>query len=155
MVYTMDGPALARVTVVDIHNNPKLDEIVRPPSEVIDCNTKYSGITMDMIQKATETLTSIQSRLFEFINSETILIGHSLESDLKTLRIIHSNVVDTAVLFMGGRPQKPSLANLASDLLMRFIQQDEPGQVGHSSLEDSIVCMDLVLLKIGFKKRAI
>jgi RNA exonuclease 1 len=34
-------------------------------------------------------------RLFELINSETILVGHSLESDLRALRVVHRRVVVT------------------------------------------------------------
>lgn len=40
-----------------------------------------------------------QQMLFDFVNKETILVGHSLESDLKAMRIVHMNVVDTALVY--------------------------------------------------------
>lgn len=49
-----------------------------------------------------------------FISSETIIIGHALENDLKTLRMIHHRCVDTAVLFPhpAGAPYRRALQAL-------------------------------------------
>ncbi len=41
----------------------------------------------------------VQKQLLGMIFAETILIGHSLHNDLRVLRLIHSRVIDTAILF--------------------------------------------------------
>ena len=41
----------------------------------------------------------LQARFFELVCSRTLLVGHSLENDLKALRVVHAKVLDTAVLF--------------------------------------------------------
>ena len=58
------------------------------------------------------------------LTSETVLVGHSLENDLRALRIVHGRVVDTATIFShssGGRA-KPGLSWLAYKYLSRRIQ---------------------------------
>ncbi len=59
-------------------------------------------------------------------SSRTILIGHSLESDLKALKLLHQSVVDTSVVFPHkmGRPYKRALKGLAAEFLKRIIQND-------------------------------
>jgi hypothetical protein len=39
-----------------------------------------------------------RSKVWELINSETILAGHSLKNDLDLLRMIHTKVVDSTIL---------------------------------------------------------
>ncbi len=59
-------------------------------------------------------LSSIRKSLDSFINSDTIVIGHALENDLKTLRMVHHRCVDTAVMFphRAGPPYRHALRNL-------------------------------------------
>ena len=59
-------------------------------------------------------------------HSRTILIGHSLESDLKALKLIHGVVVDTSILFPHkmGPPKKRALKTLCIENLKRIIQED-------------------------------
>ena len=91
------------------------------------------------------TLPEVQHQLLELFSSETILVGHSLESDLRALKVremrermlsinetlialqlIHSCVVDTAIVFPHklGLPHKRALKTLAKDILHKFIQND-------------------------------
>lgn len=73
------------------------------------------------------------------------MIGHALENDLKTLRMIHHRCVDTALLFphRAGLPYRRSLRDLVREHLGRIIQAGG-GTSGHSSVEDSIAALDLV-----------
>jgi RNA exonuclease 1 len=59
-------------------------------------------------------LTGIRAVLNTIIDSNTIIIGHSLENDLKTLRIIHGRCIDTALLLphKAGKPYRRSLKEL-------------------------------------------
>jgi len=90
----------------------------------------------------------------EYINSNTILIGHALENDLKTLRMIHTRCVDTAILFphRAGPPYRRALRDLAKEHLGIIIQSGG-GTTGHSSVEDSVATLDLVRWYILHKQR--
>ncbi|KAH7914206.1 ribonuclease H-like protein [Hygrophoropsis aurantiaca] len=148
MIYTTGGMRVARVSVVDGSGATIFDELIRMDEgvEVIDYNTRFSGITQEEHDsKASLSLSSIRTSLDAFINSDTIIIGHALENDLKTLRMIHHRCVDTAILFphRAGPPYRQSLRYLAKEHLGLSIQTGG-GTVGHSSVEDSIATLDLV-----------
>lgn len=126
MVYTTKGLELARLSVINAQLEVVLDKLVKPDEPIIDCNSRFSGLQLDQIEQATEHLTDIQLALLHLFDSETILIGHSLESDLLALKLIHGKVVDTSVMFPHrlGPPKKRSLRNLVADILFDLIQQD-------------------------------
>ncbi|CAG9534440.1 unnamed protein product [Cercopithifilaria johnstoni] len=147
MVYTTWGTSLARISVVDVDDKLVMDVTVRPQYEVRDCNTRFSGLTIDQIEGAEFDLEQTQKRFFELVNSETILIGHSLESDLKAMRLVHHRVVDTSVVFPHrlGPPYKRALKTIASEILQLIIQEDIDG---HDSKEDASTCMRLMLHKV-------
>ncbi|KAJ7094675.1 Rexo1 protein [Mycena belliarum] len=147
MIYTTGGMRVARVSVVDGAGNEVFDELVRMDDgvEVIDYNTRFSGVTADDYAKAALPLSAIRESLDTLINTETVLIGHGLENDLKTLRIIHHVVVDTSIMFKhpAGPPYRKALKDLAQEHLGLTIQSGG-GTVGHSSVEDSVATLDLV-----------
>ncbi|TBU32802.1 Rexo1 protein [Dichomitus squalens] len=146
MIYTTGGMRVARVSVVDGSGKEVLDELVRMDEgvEVIDFNTRFSGITAENYATASLPLQSIRKSLDKIINSQTIIIGHALDNDLKTLRMIHHRCVDTVVLFphTAGPPYRRALRALAKEFLGQTIQA--AGAAGHSSVEDSIATLDLV-----------
>ncbi|KAG8218586.1 ribonuclease H-like protein [Butyriboletus roseoflavus] len=117
MIYTTGGMRVARVSVVDGAGTDIFDELVRMDDgvEVIDYNTRFSGIKKEEHQNASLTLPLIRQSLDAFINSETIIIGHALENDLKTLRMIHYQCIDTVILFphRAGPPYRRSLRDLS------------------------------------------
>lgn len=147
MIYTTGGMRVARVSVVDGTGTEVFDKLVRMDDGVyvIDYNTRFSGITPEEHAKAVLPLASIRKSLDAFINSETIMVGHALENDLKTLRMIHHRCVDTAVLFphRAGAPYRRALRELVKEHLGQIIQAGG-ATVGHSSVEDSIATLDLV-----------
>jgi RNA exonuclease 1 len=85
------------------------------------------------------------------VYKETILVGHSLENDLTALRISHSSIIDTAVLYRynRGRCCKIALRVLAKKFLNREIQNTGSG---HDSVEDARAALELALLKIKYGK---
>lgn len=77
-----------------------------------------------------------------------ILLGHSLESDLKALKICHPLCIDTAIIYHHprGRPLKPGLAWLTKKWCGREIQAR--GEGGHDPEEDARACLELLKKKI-------
>ncbi|XP_022594856.1 RNA exonuclease 1 homolog [Seriola dumerili] len=147
MCYTKQGLELTRVTVIDSEMKVIYDTFVKPESKVVDYNTRFSGVTEEDLESATITLRDVQAVLLSMFSAESILIGHSLESDLLALKLIHSSVVDTAIVFPHrlGLPYKRALKNLMADHLKRIIQDNVEG---HDSSEDASACMELMVWKI-------
>lgn len=105
-----------------------------------------------MLAGVTTTLQDIQKKLLEILHPRTVLIGHSLNSDLNALKITHPYIIDTSVLYPHprGPPLKSSLKFLAQKYLNREIQKGHgstgPG-AGHDSIEDAKTVLDLVKQK--------
>jgi len=134
MIYTTGGMRVARVSVVDGSGKEVFDQLVRLDDDVHvmssvplktlsplthqrfnrDYNTRFSGITPENHATALLPLASIRTTLDSLIDSNTIIIGHALDNDLKTLRIIHHRCIDTALLFphRAGPPYRRSLKDL-------------------------------------------
>jgi RNA exonuclease 1 len=147
MCYTTKGLELTRVSVIDINLKPIYESLVKPDYEIIDYNTRWSGITLDDLKNCKIKLANVQEHLLKIFNKDTILIGHSLDSDFKALKLIHKTVVDTSVVFPHrlGPPMKRALKNLTSEFLQKIIQDDTDG---HDSKEDACACMELMLWKV-------
>ena len=109
--------------------------------------TGFSGLTAKDFVSVSTTLEEVQERVLNLVSSDTILLGHSLESDLRALKVrgtptpslppttslyplslqmIHSRVVDTAIVFphRKGPPLKRALRNLMKEHLSKFIQDN-------------------------------
>ncbi|XP_051558841.1 RNA exonuclease 1 homolog [Myxocyprinus asiaticus] len=147
MCYTTQGLELARVTVVNSSLQVIFDTFVKPDNDVIDYNTRFSGISEDDVKGTSLCLRDVQAVLLSFINADTILIGHGLENDLAALKIIHNSVIDTSVVFPHhlGLPHKKELNSLTADYLRRIIQESA---VGHDTCEDATACMELMLWRV-------
>lgn len=96
-----------------------------------NCSTKnifyrFSGISEKDMKDVTTSLLDVQATFLSMFSSKTILVGHSLESDFKALKLLHKTVVDTSVMFphKNGPPFKRALKNLCSEHLRKIIQND-------------------------------
>lgn len=147
MVYTGLGLELVKVTVVGVDGRLVYESLVMPENDIIDYNTRFSGITQKDLEKGQKkNLKEVQNDLMGFINADTILMGHGLENDLRALKLIHAVVIDTSVVFphFYGLPFRRSLRSLVSSYLKRDIQS---GSGGHDSYEDARACVELMLWK--------
>lgn len=151
MGYTVHGLELIRLTATSWPSgSPLLDVLVRPLGEVLDLNTRWSGVSASQLTAApplpvpTSPITRSESAklqgvpklhvvdspaaarglLLRFLTPRTPVIGHGLENDLNAVRLIHGTVVDTALLFphQAGLPYRHALRTLASLHLGRTIQ---------------------------------
>ena len=167
MGYTALGMELIRLTAVRWPDGQVLiDVLVRPIGEVLDLNSRFSGVFPEHYANAVpyspdrsgsgsgSTLQVVDSPaaarhlLFEYLHPETPLIGHAIDNDLNACRIIHPTVIDTVLLYpapRGGLPNRMSLRTLARRHLDRDIQT--AGERGHDSKEDAVATGDLVRLK--------
>lgn len=50
--------------------------------------SRFSGLKKEDVEKAKRSLADIQYRLKKIFCEDTILVGHSLESDFKALKVI-------------------------------------------------------------------
>lgn len=147
MCYTTHGLDLARVTVVNSCLQVIYDTFVKPEHEIIDYNTRFSGVSKDDVNDASPSIRDVQKTLLSFVYADTILIGHNLETDLCALKLLHGMVVDTSVVFPHrlGLPHKLTLHSLTTDYLRRIIQESVGG---HDTAEDASACMELMLWKV-------
>ncbi|XP_039753111.1 exonuclease GOR-like isoform X1 [Pararge aegeria] len=151
MCYTTGGLELASIAVIAADGRLVYRSLVKPSSQVLDHNTRFSGIRPRDLARATKTLRDVQNDILGFVGSDTILVGHALENDLRSLKLLHSAVVDTCALYPHSRgfPLRRSLRALSEELLGRSVQRSSSG---HSPLEDARAAMDLVLLKVNSER---
>lgn len=175
MGYTTLGLELIRMTAVSWPEGKQLvDVLVRPMGEVLDLNSRFSGVFPEHYTEAipygttppttdssaredgeieptplhvVESPAAARALLFQLIQPDTPLIGHAIDNDLNACRIIHPAVVDTVLLYPHprGLPIRTSLKVLCKKHLDRDIQTG--GDRGHDSKEDAVATGDLVRVK--------
>lgn len=96
-----------------------------------------------MLRDVKTSLSDIQNRLLDILTPHTILVGHSIDSDLNALKLTHPFLVDTGILYPHprGPPYKQSLKWLSNKYLRKEIQK---GVSGHNSVEDARAALGLV-----------
>ncbi|KEF59473.1 uncharacterized protein A1O9_04317 [Exophiala aquamarina CBS 119918] len=139
--------SLARISILDWAGKTVLDKYVKPSLPIKNYFTQFSGITPQILEGVTTTLQDIQQELLSLLSPDSILLGHSLESDLNALQLTHPHIIDTSIIYPHprGLPLRSSLKYLANKYLKREIQKG--GADGHDSVEDALAVLDLVRMK--------
>jgi RNA exonuclease 1 len=87
------------------------------------CLTRRVGITEDKLGHVTATLQDARAAVLKHIDSSSVLVGHSLENDLRALKLAHPRVIDTAICYPHPTPPyKFGLRHLTLEYLHRTIQ---------------------------------
>lgn len=177
MAYTTLGLELVRLTAVSWPAGDELlDVLVRPYGEILDLNTRFSGVSKaqwaeavshaneagdsssedeGLVEPSSNSLKIVDSpaaarqMLFDLLTPDTPLLGHAIDNDLNSCRIIHPFIIDTVLLYPHpkGLPIRFGLKMLAGKHLSRAIQQG--GDQGHDSKEDALATGDLVKVKVA------
>ncbi|KZO93832.1 ribonuclease H [Calocera viscosa TUFC12733] len=154
MCETAIGQELARISIIDAATSAKIyDTMVMPANPITDYQTRYSGVTEAKLKGVTTTVADVQQYLLTILHPDTILLGHSLENDLKVLKLCHPRCADTSVLYHHprGGPYKPGLKWLAQRWMGKEIQKNdgkEGEQGGHDPEEDAKASLELFKLKL-------
>jgi len=155
MVGVVDGSSeLAKLCVVDLFTAEVLiNRLVQPTDRVIDWRARYSGIKagdMALAVKSNQALRgwkAARQELWQFIDRDTVLMGHALQHDLKALHLIHLRVIDTSIVTRMAVSQACrrswSLKMLCAELANRVIQNH--GSEGHDCLEDTLAVREVFL----------
>lgn len=144
---TTDDMALGRVSIVNEEMECIYETFVRPRDPVLDYMTRYSGITASHLEGVSTVVEDVQKDLLRLLPADAILVGQSLESDLRALRYTHPYIIDTSVIFTSPhKSHTPSLAFLAKHILNVNMKR---GKIGHNSEDDAKVSMRLVQAKLS------
>lgn len=169
MGYTTNGLEMLRLTVISWpQHKPLVDVLVRPLGQLLDVNTRFSGVTAEQFVNAKpydprnpkpvrNDLRIVDSpyvarELFlAHVSPTTPVLGHALENDLNTIRLIHPTIIDTVLLYptRQGLPYRHGLRFLAKTHLNEEIQQG--GAAGHDSFEDARTTGELIRFKVKEK----
>jgi DNA polymerase III epsilon subunit-like protein len=151
MVQTTQDRELARVSMVDLAGEVVYDTFVKPVNPVTDYLTQFSGVRPEDLETAVP-FSQVQADLSRLLSRRSIVCGHSLENDLRALKLVHRRVIDTSLLYPHPQPSyKYSLKRLAFNFLNAEIQAVTCKQGdGHDSVEDAQAALGLVKLKVQY-----
>lgn len=132
-----------------------IDSLVKPQEPIVAWRTNIHGIGPAALSIAVSQgrvihgWAAARQQLFMHINTETVLVGQSLQHDLKWLRVSHVRIFDTAIVTaeaVSGTDldfgRRWGLQSLCADLLNLRIRQ---GPDVHDALEDAMAAREVAL----------
>ncbi|GMP96922.1 hypothetical protein CsSME_00045353 [Camellia sinensis var. sinensis] len=146
MVLCEDGTeALVRVCAIGRNLQVKLNELVNPSKAVANYRSEITKLSAEDLDGVTCSLANVQESMMKLLwDGKTILIGHSLNNDLKD----HGRVIYTSLIFKHGDEanfRRPSLNDLCKAVLGYEVRKEG---APHNCLDDTTAAMKLVLAKI-------
>lgn len=143
-----DTEEVVEVCAVDKKLKVMLKTLVKPSKPVADYRTEITGVSAEDLEGVTCSFADVQKSMVKLLRSGTILVGHSVHSDLRVLKIVHHRVIDTAYIFKyseGPPTCTPSLNRLCQAVLGYEVRKEgEP----HNCRKDAEAAMRLVLAKL-------
>lgn len=94
------------------------------------------------MEKAKYTSDDMIKVLSKFMDKQTIIIGHGLENDLKSMRLIHTRIIDTSIVYNSevSYPRKPGLSKLCKKYMNKDFRAVDSS---HDSVSDAIATLEL------------
>ncbi|XP_008571616.1 PREDICTED: putative RNA exonuclease NEF-sp isoform X4 [Galeopterus variegatus] len=117
MCLTSKGRELMHITLVAEGGCCVMDELVKPENKILDYLTSFSGITKKILNPVTTKLRDVQRQLKGLLPPDAVLVGHSLDLDLRALKMIHPYVIDTSLLYVRKQGRRFKLKFLAKAIL--------------------------------------
>nr|XP_012320110.1 putative RNA exonuclease NEF-sp isoform X3 [Aotus nancymaae] len=154
MCLTSKGRVLMRISLVSEGGCCVMDKLVKPENKILDHLSSFSGITKKILNPVTTKLKDVQRQLKALLPPDAVLVGHSLDLDLRALKMIHPYVIDTSLLYVREQGRRFKLKFLAKVILGKDIQC--PDRLDHDATEDARTTLELAqyFLKYGPKKIA-
>lgn len=94
-----------RVSVIDYFTAEVLvDKLVFPDEPLLNYNSRFSGVNHAQMTRAKSMgdcffgITAAREAIWKFIGPDTIVVAHSGQNDLTSLRWLHGNIVDTQLV---------------------------------------------------------
>lgn len=143
MVETTAGDEIGRISLVDENSQVIYDKFVRSEHKVIDYRTQFSGLTRENTEGGISHSEAVKEILEGFIGTNTTLIGHGLDNDLKYLNLYLEKIVDTSYVYLSSCGFKVNLGILCKKYLGYEIQKGE-----HDSIDDASCCIKLIQRRI-------
>ena len=130
---------------VDFLGKTVIDEYFTPIGIILDYHTQFSGITQEILDSKAlkgDNVIGAVELLSKIADSRTIIVGHSLENDLRAMKLIHERVIDTSLVYSADSkfPHKSSLARLYSKYIKKPFRV---GNSAHDSIEDARAALEL------------
>ncbi|XP_027265992.1 RNA exonuclease 5 isoform X5 [Cricetulus griseus] len=92
MCLTSKGRELTHISLVAEGGHCIMDELVKPDFKILNYLTSFSGITKKILNPVTTKLKDVQKLLRKLLPPDAVLVGHSLDSDLRVLQIAELNL---------------------------------------------------------------
>lgn len=94
-----------RVSVVDYFTAEVLvDKLIFPDEPLLNYNTRFSGVNHAQMARAKSMgdcffgIAAAREAIWKFIGPDTIVVAHSGQNDMNSLRWLHGNIVDTQLV---------------------------------------------------------
>ena len=82
-----DKMSLACISIVNEAGELVYHTLVKPKHDIKDYLTRFSGMTKSKIKSANKTLQDVQDDIRQYLPPDAILVGHSLQNDLKVMEV--------------------------------------------------------------------
>ncbi|XP_027951046.1 RNA exonuclease 5 isoform X3 [Eumetopias jubatus] len=114
MCLTSKGRELTRISLVAEGGCCVMDELVKPDNKILDYLTSFSGITKKILNPVTTKLKDVQRHLKALLPPDAVLVGHSLDLDLRALKVLEQARVEIplfpfSIVQFSFEPFSPSL----------------------------------------------
>ncbi|KAK4031610.1 ribonuclease H-like domain-containing protein [Parachaetomium inaequale] len=93
------------ISVIDfLTGETLLNALVEPSGPITQWRSQITGITRARMAAAVADGSALGgraeavARLFELLDQDTVLVGHSMQNDLRVLGLLHGRIVDTGIL---------------------------------------------------------